>query len=465
MYSRFALEWELVGGDPTPGDPNAYTMLSGFFDGTAQNAQDAACRLRALALNADDAVWRGEAADAFREDLGELPKKLDKLYHSYHEASEALRIYGVSLRQLQSRAQTELERAVAADEEMRQQVDAMLDRMTTPGGPVAPAPVGAGPGRTGPAPFGPGLEATNGSGNPTGDPRSRLAASRAAVEQIRQDRASEEGKCVAKLDHAHDIGMHNKGLLDKIGGWVGDRIGDLSDVTHKMLRAIGDIADRIADILTILAVVIVAVAFVALVVGAVLASVGTGGLAAAALASFAPTLMGYATTIFTAAAYTKLVGTGAKATSKALYNDPDLAWTNLAKDAALARLTIAGGPVKAAKAVRDSQAFGRAYWKVGNMALSGNRVAKTTWKSGEFTGKAWGKYNKAREVLLGTKEKPKVGLLLDTIWRKGEKVWYKRKDDPLGIFTDPIQTSPGPAKPADGVGVWVKDFGRSIFQV
>lgn len=48
---------------------------------------------------------------------------------------------------------------------------------------------------------------------------------------------------------------------------------------------------------------------------------------------------------------------------------------------------------------------------------------------------------------------------------EGEKVWYKRKDDPLGIFTDPVQMSPGHAKTPDGVGVWVKDFGRSIFEV
>jgi uncharacterized protein YukE len=465
MYSRFALEWELVGGDPAPGEPNAYTMLSGFFDGTAQNAQEAACRLRALALNADDAVWRGEAADAFREDLGELPKKLDKLYRSYHEASEALRIYGVSLRQFQSRAQTELERAVAADEEMRRQVDAMLDSMATPGGPVAPAPVGVGPGPTGPAPFGPGLEATNGSGNPTGDPRSRLAAARAAVEQIRQDRVSEEGKCVAKLDHAHDVGMHNKGLLDKIGGWVGDRIGDLKDLEHKMLRAIGDIADRIADTLTIVAVAIVAVALVASIAAVMLGTAGVGGAAIFGLAGFAPTLMGYATTLFTAAAYSKLIGTGAKATSKALYHDPDLAWTNLVKDAALARLTIAGGPVKAARKLGETKAFGKAFWKVGEMAMSGSRVARFTIRSGEISGAAWSKYYKVRDAALGTSAKPTMAGMVDTIWRKGEKVWYKRKDDPLSIFTDPIQTSPGHAKAPDGVGVWVKDFGRSIFQV
>ena len=172
--------------------------------------------MRSLALNADDAVWRGDAADAFREDIGELPKRLDKLHNSYHEASEALRIYGVSLRQLQARADTELHKAVIADEEIRRQVDALMNSMSGTG-PVTAPPVGVGPGPT--APFGPGLEgATNGSGNdPTEDARARLAAARAAVERVRQERETEEGKCVAKLDHAWDVTESSQEFVAALG--------------------------------------------------------------------------------------------------------------------------------------------------------------------------------------------------------------------------------------------------------
>jgi uncharacterized protein YukE len=117
MYARTAPEWELVGGDPAPGDPCAYETLSGFFGETADNAEQVNCWLRGLARGVDDTIWRGDAANAFREDIDELPKKLDKLYLSYHEASEALRCYGVRLRELQGEADTELGRAVCADEE------------------------------------------------------------------------------------------------------------------------------------------------------------------------------------------------------------------------------------------------------------------------------------------------------------------------------------------------------------
>jgi len=463
MYSRLAPEWELVGGDPTPGDPGAYSTLSDFFEGTAQNASEAGSRLRALALNADDQVWRGEAADAFREDLGELPKKLEQLHNSYHEASEALRIYGVSLRQLQARAESELHKAVAADEEMRRQVDTMLDQMTGKG-PMAPPPAGVGPGPSGPAPFGPGLEGpANGSGNdPTGDARARLAAARAAVEQIRQDREAEEGKCVAKIDHAHDIGIHNKRLLSRIAGWVGDHIDDVAGVYHKMLRAVGDIADRIADSLTIIAIALVAVAAVAFIAAAVVSS---GGAAAFALGALYSGAWSGAGSIFLAAGWAKLASVGTKAESKRLFNDPDIAWSQLAKDGALAGLTVAGGPVKAAQAVRESRAFGQVYWKIGNAALDGSSVARFTFRSGEITGTAWGKWQAFREGVFGSGKSPNVFGMADKAWRKGEKVWHKRKDDPLGIFTDPIKTSPGHPKKPDGAGVWVKDVGRSIFDV
>jgi uncharacterized protein YukE len=458
MYGRYALEWELVGGDPTPGDPAAYSTLSGFFDGTAQTASEAASRLRALALNADDSVWRGEAADAFREDLGDLPKKLDQLYNSYHEASEALRIYGVSLRQLQARADGELQNAVAADEEMRRQVDSLLESMTTGGLPSSlPAPAGPGPTTIGPVP--PSMGPAAGCG-PDGaeDARARLAAARSAVEQIRQEREAEEGKVVAKLDHASDIGIHNKGLLDRIGGWVGDRISDLDELHHRMLRAIGDLADRISDIVTVVAVALVVVAAVAALAVFV---VGSGGFAGAVMAG----AWSAGGSGFLLAGWAKLVSVGAKTGSKLAYNDPDLSWSQLVKDGALAGLAVAGGPVKAAKALRGHRYFQAAAWRMGELALSGNRVARFSIRAGQFAGAGAGRYQGIHDKILGTREAPTLAGMVHKGWSKSEKVWHKHKDDPLAIFTDPIQTSPGEWKEPDGSGVWIRDFGRAIVQL
>jgi hypothetical protein len=282
------------------------------------------------------------------------------------------------------------------------------------------------------------------------------------VEQIRQEREAEEGKAVAKLDHASDIGIHNKGLLDRIGGWVGDRIDDLQDLEHKMLRAIGDLADRISDVITIVAVALVAVAFVAVIAAAV---VGTGGTAAFVLGALSTWAWSAGTSLFTVAAWSKLVSVSAKAESKLLYHDPDIAWSQLVKDGALAGLTVGGGPVKASQFLRSHKYSQAAAWKMGELALSGNRVAMFSIKAAEFTGKWGGRYQQFHDKLLGTRQNPTLLGMLDKAEAKGEKIWFKHKDDPLAIFMDPIQTSPGPGKPPDGVGVWVRDFGRAIAQV
>ncbi|MGH8999720.1 MAG: WXG100 family type VII secretion target [Acidimicrobiia bacterium] len=76
------------------GDPDAFEELAEYFAGTAANAQEACSRLRRLADGVDDAIWKDEAADVFRDDVGKLPGHLDKLYESYDLASQGLRTYG-----------------------------------------------------------------------------------------------------------------------------------------------------------------------------------------------------------------------------------------------------------------------------------------------------------------------------------------------------------------------------------
>lgn len=452
MYTRTAPEWELVGGDPTPGDSRAYETLSGFFGETADNAGQVSCWMRRLIAGTDDSIWRGEAAEAFRSDLGELPKKLDKLHDSYQEASEALRCYGVRLRELQGEADTELGKAVCADEEHAAAIRAMTD----PQGVATllnPEMIGPVPPLTRPGPSG---------ANPAEAPQGRLAAARAAVERIRQEHETAEAQAVAKLEYASDVGIHNKGLLDRISGWVGGRIDDARDFHHKMLRVIGDLADRVADVLTVVAIALAVVAAVALLATVV---VGTGGTAGVALGAVMTGAWSASGTLLTAAGWATLVSVGAKAESKLLYHDPNLAWSQLAKDGALAGLGVVGGPVKATKFVRNHRYFQAAAWKMGELAASGNRVAEFSIKTVQFAGQNAGRYQRLREVILGTDEAPKIFGMLHRGGAETYGLWNKHKDDPLAVFTDPIQTSPGEGRKPDGAGVWVRDFGRAIAQV
>jgi hypothetical protein len=336
-------------------------------------------------------------------------------------------------------------------------VQALVDRMAGPAGVGVPGPatVGPGPSLPGAAPAGP---------NPAGtaeEPAARLAAARAAVERIRQERETAEAQAVATLEHASDLGIQNKGLLDRIGGWAGDRLEDARSLHHKMLRVIGDLADRLADVLTVVAVALVAVAVVATFAAFVVSTAGGGGVLAASLIGMYGGAATASSTVFGWAAIAAAVSVGAKAQSKLLYDDPDLAWSQLVKDGALAGLGLAGGPIKATRFVRDHRYVQAAAWRMGELAASGNRVAQFSVKATHFAGLGADKFEDLHRLVHGTPGNPSVVGTMASSWKASTQLWDKHKDDPLAIFREP-ETSPRPSKEPDGVGVWVKDFGREL---
>ena len=95
-------------GDPLS-DPRAGRLLSadlgeisalgGAFRTVAHQAQSAAAGLRGAQ---NDATWTGQAADAFRTQVGKLPGDLDKVQQSYGEVGTALDTYGIELGPIQS---------------------------------------------------------------------------------------------------------------------------------------------------------------------------------------------------------------------------------------------------------------------------------------------------------------------------------------------------------------------------
>ena len=69
--------------------------------------------MRALA---DGGLWRGEAADAFRHRLEDLPRDLDRAAEAYGLASRALTRFGLSLLEAQTAARGLEDRAASADD-------------------------------------------------------------------------------------------------------------------------------------------------------------------------------------------------------------------------------------------------------------------------------------------------------------------------------------------------------------
>jgi uncharacterized protein YukE len=80
-------------------DPGEVTALATAFHKVAGQAHSAAAGLRGAQ---SDATWTGEAAAAFRQQLGKLPGDLDKVQQSYGEVATALNAYEGQLSPLRS---------------------------------------------------------------------------------------------------------------------------------------------------------------------------------------------------------------------------------------------------------------------------------------------------------------------------------------------------------------------------
>jgi hypothetical protein len=204
----------------------------------------------------DRSIWRGRAADAFREDLGPMIRNLARLHESYSRASEALSVYGAKLTELQGEANTVLEEAASADADQR----AALEKQ----GAAASADPGA-------------AAAWDDDIRTHGD---RLRLARERIERIRDDRRGAETRAVDGLQAAGVLGIRNRrrpawrralgavtsvaddawdatggrvtsataGALDT--GWDmtgGQLVSDLADFGGDVIRGAGMVADYIGD--------------------------------------------------------------------------------------------------------------------------------------------------------------------------------------------------------------------------
>lgn len=97
--------------DLVPGVPEEVEALAARLATYADQAGEAAARLRAI----DSGAWVGQAADAFRDAIGELPVRLGRGSDAFWEAVAALRSYASALRAAQSTAARAIEMFTEAD--------------------------------------------------------------------------------------------------------------------------------------------------------------------------------------------------------------------------------------------------------------------------------------------------------------------------------------------------------------
>ncbi len=113
-------EWDLLGGDPAPGDPGRVRGLGDEFLATHRDAEAAARELRRIVNNWEGAVWRGPAAEQFKKMFAShLPDDLDQLHRSYDQAGRALVGYAGELQRAQDEARQAKANAASADDSRR----------------------------------------------------------------------------------------------------------------------------------------------------------------------------------------------------------------------------------------------------------------------------------------------------------------------------------------------------------
>ena len=252
------LTWAAV-DDAAPGDPGAYAGLASDFNETAENARQARALLERFGAGLDASVWRGEAADAFRDEIGKLPPKLAKLADSHATAAAGMATYGRVLEDLRAQARRLGDQAQAAESE-RMAAEAARDTATATD-PAAP---------------------TAAYDDAVDRARRRATTLGRELDHLRDRRKAAEAAAVRALDRAHDLGIKNKSFLqrawDAVDAWVDDHADLLRGISNglKWISAAAGLLSFIPILAPICGPIALATGGVALLMDAALAASGNG---------------------------------------------------------------------------------------------------------------------------------------------------------------------------------------------
>jgi uncharacterized protein YukE len=180
--------------DPGQGDPAVIAALAADLQTQADDAATAARQLRGLHEHTTDTVWRGEAADTFRDRIAHLPTHLDTLHTSYTDAAAGIRAYAAAVTQIADDTTTAHQRISTAQHEHQAAASAQA-AWTPPLDPTTGHPL-------------------PGSLNPHDDTvaaaTATLTFAQSALHDLADDRTAADHRAIAALKQAHHTGIRNK---------------------------------------------------------------------------------------------------------------------------------------------------------------------------------------------------------------------------------------------------------------
>ncbi|MEY9892596.1 uncharacterized protein YukE [Catenulispora sp. MAP5-51] len=233
--------WDVLGldGDPTPGVVESIQALAKEFGDFSHDVEHAWSSLNSFGADATALSWVGQTADAFKSNFGPLPGRLQKLYISYGEASDALSAYWPKMQAAQDKA----------DAALRQGQDAEVDVSRAAGtANNAAADLKTAQSGTDPKATADAQTAHDNAQKALSDAKGRLGALAAQARQAHDDLEAAGKECAKALHHAQSDGIHNKHwwqhvgeALSNIGGkitqWSGE-IGQIAAILAPVLNGI-----------------------------------------------------------------------------------------------------------------------------------------------------------------------------------------------------------------------------------
>jgi uncharacterized protein YukE len=286
-----------------PGSPSAFFGLAKGFDDVAVTASEVLNDLNLIRGQVDSSIWRGDAADAFADEIGKLPSQLTKLHDSYSSASLCLRAYGTTLTDLRQRAAIACRAGVEAESAEASAHGARAGAVAADSQMRATAPPDAPP--VPPADF-------SGHDNAIAAARARIASARQQLQVVAEEKKAAEAVCAGALDDASAEGIRND-------PWWRNAI-------VATLKFVGAVCRVVAIVLLVIAVVIIIVVMV-----------GSGlGLLAGFLAGLA-----MASTVLAVATALQAIALATDVGLKTM-GESDRSWTSIGIEGALLALPYVG---------------------------------------------------------------------------------------------------------------------------
>ncbi|GAB7053057.1 toxin glutamine deamidase domain-containing protein [Catenuloplanes indicus] len=263
-------DWHVLDmdGDPTPGDPARVRQLAARFHDFADTANRA--RLAVESLQGDGALlaWVGKSGDAFREQFGDFPNQVNKLYRSHLMAGDALEAFAPELERTQAQADRALADGRIAAEKLTSLKGALsIAEADFTGAAKAAEAARAETVRPDPDQVaaavrdaGAAQAKRNAAQDRVDGAQSELDLAKQLAMQAKQMRDSASNTCVRQIEDASDAGIQPRNFWQKLG-----------DAFKEIWNIICEVAQWVALVAGIIGMIIGGpLAWIALAAGAIL---------------------------------------------------------------------------------------------------------------------------------------------------------------------------------------------------